>query len=888
MARTATLIPSGVLANLQVYTATIKSGATGVKDAAGNALAADYTWSFTTVVADVIPPTVTSVTPANAATSVSTNTTVTATFSEAINASTVSGTTFQLRDAGSNLVNATVSSSSNQITLTPAVSLAASTTYTATITGGASGVKDLSGNALASNYTWTFTTAAGGGTTYTVFQSSNTPAVPLANDGTGIELGMRFRSTQDGFINGIRYYKGSGTSGTHIGSLWTNTGTRLAQATFVNETASGWQQVLFSSPVAITANVTYVASYFSPSGDYAGTKPYFTQNIVNGPLIGLADGTDGANGVYRYTTTSAFPTGTFQSTNYWVDVVFAPGVDNVAPIVSGVSPASGATGVSINATITATFNEAINASTVTTTTFQLGNGAGNLVSATVNTASNQITLTPSAPLSTSTVYTVTIVGGSSGVKDPAGNALASNYSWSFTTQAGDIIPPTVTSVTPANGATSVNTNTPVTATFSEAINAATVNGTTFQLRDAGNNLVSATVSASSNQITLTPAVALAASTTYNVTIVGGASGVKDPAGNALASNYTWSFTTAGGAINCVINGFITSSFDNTTIPAGSYIWFNSSLDPGPLGAGTDPVTMNITNGVISFTANNVQYNVNVPNARVRFDASVTSASTQFINNVWETVVPRSYTSDVFMAGLSYPVPVNFPGNYMNVKWSANISIDKTGISVGWRWGAAVYSTFADHSGLYIKPINGATQNPYANLDRAGTPENFKAFVVKGAKGAGGTNYTGSFSAATVATCTINTGQRLPQQPLVVRLPDVSFEELAPGGTQSTPDASPLITSTNSIESEVYHYSLGQNYPNPLHKGTKIPFTIPIEEKVQLAVYDKSGKLVKMLVNGSQSAGKHIVNFNPGPLASGIYYYRIRAGEFTEVRKLIIR
>jgi len=298
--------------------------------------------------------------------------------------------------------------------------------------------------------------------------------------------------------------------------------------------------------------------------------------------------------------------------------------------------------------------------------------------------------------------------------------------------------------------------------------------------------------------------------------------------------------------------------------------------------------MNITNGVISFTANNVQYNVNVPNARVRFDASVTSASTQFINNVWETVVPRSYTSDVFMAGLSYPVPVNFPGNYMNVKWSANISIDKTGISVGWRWGAAVYSTFADHSGLYIKPINGATQNPYANLDRAGTPENFKAFVVKGAKGAGGTNYTGSFSAATVATCTINTGQRLPQQPLVVRLPDVSFEELAPGGTQSTPDASPLITSTNSIESEVYHYSLGQNYPNPLHKGTKIPFTIPIEEKVQLAVYDKSGKLVKMLVNGSQSAGKHIVNFNPGPLASGIYYYRIRAGEFTEVRKLIIR
>jgi hypothetical protein len=483
--RTATLTPSGVLANLQVYTATVKSGATGVKDAAGNALAADFTWSFTTVVADITPPTVTSVTPANAATSVSTNTIITATFSEAINASTVSGATFQLRDAGSNLVSATVSSASNQITLTPAVSLAASTTYTATITGGASGVKDLAGNALASNYTWTFTTAAGGGTTYTVFQSSNTPAVPLANDGTGIELGMRFRSTQDGFINGIRYYKGSGTSGTHIGSLWNNTGTRLAQATFVNETASGWQQVLFSSPVAITANVTYVASYFSPSGDYAGTKPYFTQNIVNGPLIGLADGADGANGIYRYTTTSAFPTGTFQSSNYWVDVVFAPGVDNVPPVVAGVSPLSGATGVGLTAVITATFNEAINAATVTTTTFQLRNASNTLITATVNTSSNQITLTPSAPLSASTVYTATITGGSSGVKDPSGNALASNYSWSFTTQASDVTPPTVTTVTPANGATAVNANTTVTATFSEAVNASTVTGTTFQLRDAG-------------------------------------------------------------------------------------------------------------------------------------------------------------------------------------------------------------------------------------------------------------------------------------------------------------------------------------------------------------------------------------------------------------------
>ena len=193
------------------------------------------------------------------------------------------------------------------------------------------------------------------------------------------------------------------------------------------------------------------------------------------------------------------------------------------------------------------------------------------------------------------------------------------------------------------------------------------------------------------------------------------------------------------------NTSLTSNFNGTSIPAGRYIWFNSSFDPGPLGAGTDPVTIYFTNGVISFTANNVQYNLNVPNARIRFDASVTSASTQFINNEWVTVVPRAYTSDVFMAGLSYLVPVNFPGNYMNVNWAANISIDKPGISLAWRWAAAVYTTFAGNSGINVKPINGTTQNPYPNSDRASTPENFKPFVVDGARGTGGTNYTGSFS-----------------------------------------------------------------------------------------------------------------------------------------------
>src|SRR6185437_15621115 len=114
-------------------------------------------------------------------------------------------------------------------------------------------------------------------------------------------------------------------TGTHRGSLWTNTGTLLATATFSNETASGWQQVNFSSPVAITANTTYVASYFTPTGHYSYSPFYFVSSPSDAPpLHFLQDGTDGSNGVYAYTGISGFPTSTFQSDYYWVDVVYLP------------------------------------------------------------------------------------------------------------------------------------------------------------------------------------------------------------------------------------------------------------------------------------------------------------------------------------------------------------------------------------------------------------------------------------------------------------------------------------------------------------------------------------------------------------------------------------
>ncbi len=86
---------------------------------------------------------------------------------------------------------------------------------------------------------------------------------------------MKFTSELAGTVTGIRFYKAAANTGTHIGSLWTSTGTLLASATFTNETASGWQQVNFSTPVAITAGTTYVAGYFAPKGHYSATSSPF-------------------------------------------------------------------------------------------------------------------------------------------------------------------------------------------------------------------------------------------------------------------------------------------------------------------------------------------------------------------------------------------------------------------------------------------------------------------------------------------------------------------------------------------------------------------------------------------------------------------------------------
>ena len=148
------------------------------------------------------------------------------------------------------------------------------------------------------------------------------PANANATDGVPYELGMKFKSTKAGKILAVRYYKAASDTGTHVGKIWSVTGTLLTSVTFTGETASGWQEKALASPLTVTANATYVVSV-----NIGGYFPITTNAFPPSPSLPLTNGNlsvvnDGVNGVFGAPT--AFPTSSYQYSNYFRDVVFLP------------------------------------------------------------------------------------------------------------------------------------------------------------------------------------------------------------------------------------------------------------------------------------------------------------------------------------------------------------------------------------------------------------------------------------------------------------------------------------------------------------------------------------------------------------------------------------
>jgi hypothetical protein len=159
------------------------------------------------------------------------------------------------------------------------------------------------------------------------WRDSSVPGTPETTDTASVTLGLRFSSDVPGTVIGIRFYKGPHNTGIHVGDLWSSAGSKLATVTFSAETPSGWQQALFSSPINITAKTTYVISYLAPNGQYACDQNYAWTTLSAAQLhvSGVAPA------VFAYGSASTFPSATWNASNYWVDLVFAPSTSSNLP-----------------------------------------------------------------------------------------------------------------------------------------------------------------------------------------------------------------------------------------------------------------------------------------------------------------------------------------------------------------------------------------------------------------------------------------------------------------------------------------------------------------------------------------------------------------------------
>ncbi|AXJ11223.1 DUF4082 domain-containing protein [Arthrobacter sp. PM3] len=264
---------------------------------------------------------------------------------------------------------------------------------------------------------------------YTVF-GQQIPAVPDSQDGGAYELGMIVTPSVDGFISGARFYKSTANTGTHTASLWSATGQRLATATFASETASGWQKVLFSQAVAVTAGQKYTVSYTAPSGHYASKDYQWASFGFQDPPLTVAGGF-GSQPAGVYGSPGSFPVNSFGNGNYFVDAMFDT-VDNTPLTASGQWPLDGSSSVPQSTTVGAVFSKPVTASTAKLTL--TANGSPVAGTTNYDSTTRKITFTPSASLDLGTTYTATLSATAT-----SGGTLTGSSTWSFTTV---VSPPT--------------------------------------------------------------------------------------------------------------------------------------------------------------------------------------------------------------------------------------------------------------------------------------------------------------------------------------------------------------------------------------------------------------------------------------------------------------
>jgi methionine-rich copper-binding protein CopC len=628
------LHPSANLPGGVTCTATVVASQVSDVDSGQN-MAADFVFSFTIDTA----PTVSTTVPANGATAVALNATVSFTFNKAVN---ITSPAFKLEcPAGTPVAFSVAPAAPGGVatfTLTPSANLPASTTCTATAV--ATQIKDLAGTNLAADFVFTFTTDTPPAVTTTV------PANGATNVAPSTTVTINFSKAVNVTASAFKLECPAGTP-----QAFTISPAPPGNATSFTLTPSA------SLPVSTTCTVTAVAAQITDASGTQMTADFvFTFTTGNAPAVISTTPTNGATAVLASTTVTftfnhavnvtatAFklecPAGTpvaftlspappGNTTTFTLtpsanlpagvtctatavasqitdgasqhpsaDYVFTFTVDT-PPTVSSTTPVSGATSVPVSSTVSFTFNKAVN---ITTPAFKLECPAGTPVAFSVAPAApggvTTFTLTPSANLPASTTCTATAVAAQ--IKDLAGTNMAADYVFTFTTDT----PPAVTTTVPANGAINIAPSTTVTINFSKAVN---VTASAFKLECPAGTPQAFTISpappGNAASFTLTPSASLPVSTTCTATAV--AAQIADAAGTHMTADFVFTFTTgtppqvsstspANGATAVLASTTISVTFNRTVnvtapgfkleCPAGTPKAF--SLSPAPPGGVT--------------------------------------------------------------------------------------------------------------------------------------------------------------------------------------------------------------------------------------------------------------------------------------------------------------
>jgi hypothetical protein len=621
-------------------------------------------------------------------------------------------------------------------TITPYVG---ATAQTATTVDASTTAKTITGLSDGTSYTFKVVATNGVGNSAasaasaaivpraTIFEFAS-PSLVDSGDSSSAELGVKFKSDSSGSITGIRFYKAAANAGTHIGSLWSATGTRLAQATFTTESASGWQHVTFASPVTVTAGTTYVASYFAPQGHYSATGGGLSNAFDNVPLHALSNATS-ANGVYSYSAASTFPTSTYEAGNYFVDVLFAvaapgqvTGVTAAAASATSVdltwnAPATGGTptsykitpyiGATAQATTTVTGTPPATSKTITgltsgqtyTFTVQAINGTG---SGTASSASNAVTPQASGPPSAPSA-----VAGKPATK----SALVT---WTAPSNQGGSAISSYT-VTPYIGATAQTATTVAAPATSKTITGLT-NGADYTFKVTATN-ADGTGPASGASATVTPDI-----TVFDFaepgTIDGGDTngvelGVKfrtDFAGSATGVRFYKAATNTGTHVGSVWTTagvrLAQATFTNETASGWQHVKFAS---PVALTAGTTYIA--------SYHAPNGHYSVGnsfsaaVDNAPLHALADATSPNGVFAYSGASTFPASSFAASNYVVDVLFD-PAPAPGKVTGVTATAG----EAAATVTWTAPA----TGGPPSSYEITPFIGATAQPSTTVSAPAT------------------------------------------------------------------------------------------------------------------------------------------------------------------------